>query len=112
MHYGARPNARRDAPGRCAFRRPSNQKPAVCCELAGWPRWQAEVKTMGNKSHGGSCLPKLVGAAVIADSIGWSRKHVYELAQKGQIPHFRIEGSVRFDPIKVKAWLDDHEIAA
>jgi excisionase family DNA binding protein len=70
-----------------------------------------EEATMGDKSHA-SCLPKLVGAAVIADSFGWSRKHVYDLAQKGQIPHYRFEGSVRFDPIKVKAWLDDHEIAA
>ena len=67
---------------------------------------------MGNKSHGDICLPKLVGAAVIAESTGWSRKHVYELAQKGQIPHYRIGGSVRFDPVKVKAWLDEHEIAA
>lgn len=57
-------------------------------------------------------MPKLVGAAVIAESTGWTRKHVYDLAQKGQIPHYRIGGSVRFDPIKVKAWLDEHEIAA
>lgn len=67
---------------------------------------------MGKKSHGDCCLPKLVGAAVIAESTGWTRKHVYELAQKGQIPHYRIGGSIRFDPIKVKAWLDELEIAA
>ncbi len=66
---------------------------------------------MDNKSIA-PCLPKLVGAAVIADSIGWSRKHVYELAQKGQIPHYRFAGSVRFDLNKIRSWLDDHEIAA
>jgi excisionase family DNA binding protein len=71
-----------------------------------------EEATMGDKSPGDICLPKLVGAAVIAESTGFTRKHVYELAQKGQIPHHRIGGSVRFDPIKVKAWLDAHEIAA
>jgi excisionase family DNA binding protein len=72
---------------------------------------QAKGRKMGDKPHA-SCLPKLVGASVIADSIGWSRKHVYDLAQRGQIPHHRVGSSVRFDPIKIKAWLDDHEIAA
>ena len=66
---------------------------------------------MGENSHV-SCLPKLVGAAIVADSIGWSRKHVYEMAQKGQIPHYRFEGSVRFDPIEIAEWLESHKIAA
>ena len=57
-------------------------------------------------------LPQLVGAAEIAEMTGWSRKHIYDLAKRGQIPHYRIGGSIKFDPIKVKAWLDQHEIAA
>lgn len=57
-------------------------------------------------------FPKLVGAAVIAELTGWSRKHIYDLAKRGRIPHYRIGSSVKFDLNKVKAWLDEHEIAA
>jgi excisionase family DNA binding protein len=42
----------------------------------------------------------------------WSRKHVYDLAQRGEIPHYRIGSSIRFDLVKVKAWLDEHEMVA
>jgi excisionase family DNA binding protein len=58
------------------------------------------------------CFPRLVGAAEIAVMTGWSKGYVYDLAKRGQIPHYRIGRSVRFDPEKVKAWLDEHEIAA
>jgi excisionase family DNA binding protein len=58
------------------------------------------------------CFPKLVDAAVIAELIGWSRKHIYDLAKRGRIPHYRVGSSIKFDLIKVKAWLDDHEVAA
>ncbi len=57
-------------------------------------------------------FPRLVGAAVVAGLTGWTRKHIYDLAKHGQIPHYRLGGSVRFDLVKVKAWLDQHEIAA
>jgi len=49
---------------------------------------------------------------VIADSIGWSRKQIYDLAQRGRIPHYRIEGSVRFKEDEVADWLQQHKIAA
>jgi len=58
------------------------------------------------------CLPRLVGAAEIADSIGCSSKHVYDLAKRGLICHYRFEGSVRFNPQEVAAWLQSHRIAA
>jgi excisionase family DNA binding protein len=57
-------------------------------------------------------FPHLVGAAEIAVMTGWTRKHIYDLAKRGQIPHYRVGGSIRFDPTKVMAWLDQHEIAA
>ena len=59
-----------------------------------------------------TCLPKLVNAQVIAESTGWSLKHVYRLAQQGRIPHHRIEGSIRFDPRKIAIWIESFEIAA
>ena len=58
-------------------------------------------------------LPLLVDAAAIAPHTPWTRKHIYDLAKRGHIPHYRFpDGSIAFDPIKVGAWLDDHEIAA
>jgi hypothetical protein len=57
-------------------------------------------------------LPRLVSADVIAEALDCTSKHVYDLAAKGQIPHYRINGSIRFDPIKVAIWLTEHEMAA
>ena len=59
-----------------------------------------------------ACLPRLVNAEIIAESTGWSVKHVYRLAQQRQIPHYRIHGTVRFDPQEVADWLESHRIAA
>jgi excisionase family DNA binding protein len=59
-----------------------------------------------------ACLRKLVSAEIIADSLGWSVKHVYRLAQLRQIPHYRFNGSVRFDPQEVAEWIESHRIAA
>ncbi len=59
-----------------------------------------------------TCLPKLVNAQVIAESTGWSLKHVYRLAQQGRIPHYRIEGTIRFDPIEIASWIQSFKIAA
>lgn len=55
----------------------------------------------------------LVRADAIAARTPWTTKHLYDLAKRGQIPHYRFEdGSIAFDPLKVKAWIDSHEIAA
>lgn len=59
-----------------------------------------------------ACLPQLVKADVISQSTGLSVKHVYRLAQQCQIPHYRILGSVRFNPRDFADWLDSHKIAA
>jgi excisionase family DNA binding protein len=39
-----------------------------------------------------------------------SRKHIYKLAKAGRIPHYRISGSVRFDPEAVAQWLEKRSI--
>jgi len=57
-------------------------------------------------------FPKLVGAAEVAELTGFSGKHIYDLAKRGRIPHYRIGSSIRFDLVKIRAWLDEHEIAA
>lgn len=55
----------------------------------------------------------LVRADAIAARTPWTAKHIYDLAKRGQIPHYRFEnGSIAFDPNKVKEWFDLHEMAA
>jgi len=55
-------------------------------------------------------LPHLVSASVIAEHTGWTCKHIYDLAARCLIPHYRINGSIRFDPVKIAIWLAEHEI--
>lgn len=43
---------------------------------------------------------------------GLSRSKVYLLAQRGEIPHFRHGGSVRFDRREVLDWWQRHRQAA
>lgn len=33
-------------------------------------------------------------------------KTIYQWAELGQIPHYKINGCVRFDPEEVKTWLE------
>jgi excisionase family DNA binding protein len=61
--------------------------------------------------HQSIYLPKLVGAADVAESLSTSSKHVYELAKKGIIPHYRIQGSVRFKISEVTDWIELHKAA-
>jgi len=70
-------------------------------------------KTITRSIEPTEVLPLLVRADAIAARTPWTRKHVYDLAKRRRIPHYRFEdGSVAFDPIKVKDWLDSHEVAA
>jgi excisionase family DNA binding protein len=59
-----------------------------------------------------SNLPRLVGAKEIAMALHCTAKHIYDLAKRGQVPHYRIGASVRFDPIQIAAWLETFKIAA
>jgi len=40
------------------------------------------------------------------------RNHVYDLATRGVLPSIRIGSRVRFDPAKVRAWLDAQSAVA
>lgn len=53
----------------------------------------------------------LVRADAIVARTPWTRKHLYDLAKRGRIPHYRIGGSVLFDPKEVKEWFDNHKAA-
>jgi predicted DNA-binding transcriptional regulator AlpA len=56
-------------------------------------------------------LPLLVRAHAIAARTPWTSKHIYDLAKRCRMPHYRIGGSVLFDPVEVKEWFDQHKAA-
>jgi len=55
--------------------------------------------------------PSALTAAELAALVGIGKTAIYDLAKRGGIPHFRIGGSIRFDPAKTAAWLRQHEVA-
>jgi excisionase family DNA binding protein len=44
--------------------------------------------------------------AEVARLLGVTPQHIYKMAASGNIPSFRVLGSVRFDPDEVAAWLE------
>ena len=51
-------------------------------------------------------------ASDLAELLGCSDKHIYELAKSGRMPHLRIDGMIRFDPSATAAWLRERYVAA
>jgi len=54
---------------------------------------------------------KALTVAELADDLNLSPKTIYELVSKGNIPYYRIAGSIRFDPFRIAAWLRLQEAA-
>jgi excisionase family DNA binding protein len=48
---------------------------------------------------------KALTVADVADLLQVSQRHVYKLVQTGEIPHFKIGASVRFDPCLLADWV-------
>lgn len=70
-----------------------------------------------NATAGGSDLatrierkPRALTAPELADLLGFGKTAVYDLAKRGGIPHYRVGGSIRFDPAQTAAWLREHEV--
>jgi excisionase family DNA binding protein len=54
--------------------------------------------------------PHALTAPELADLLGLGKTAIYDLAKRGGIAHYRVAGSVRFDPAKTAAWLREREI--
>ena len=50
-------------------------------------------------------------APELADLLGLGKTAIYDLAKRGGIAHYRVAGSIRFDPAKTAAWLRNREVA-
>jgi excisionase family DNA binding protein len=46
-----------------------------------------------------------LGAKDVADLLKVTPQHVYSMAARGRLPSFRVDNSVRFDPLDVVEWL-------
>jgi len=50
-------------------------------------------------------------APELAELLGLGKTAIYDLAKRGGIPHYRVAGSIRFDPATTGAWLRNREVA-
>ena len=48
---------------------------------------------------------RMISVGKLSDIIGISDKQLYAIADRGEIPHYRIGRSLRFDPAEVALWL-------
>ncbi len=48
----------------------------------------------------------LISPDELAAALKIARVTAYQWVRRGVIPHLKLEGVVRFDPIEVQAWLD------
>ena len=75
---------------------------------------QRDVVTDTNKHTAVTEIIRSKGSFWSADELSEvlciSRKHIYKLAKAGRIPHYRISGSVRFDPEAIAQWLEKRSI--
>jgi excisionase family DNA binding protein len=51
-----------------------------------------------------------ITAAELAALLHLGKTAIYDMAHRSAIPHYRISGSVRFDPHAIAEWLRDHTI--
>jgi excisionase family DNA binding protein len=49
--------------------------------------------------------------AQIAALLSVSERQVYKLVQTGEIPHFKVGASVRFDPLLISNWMEQQTAA-
>jgi len=51
---------------------------------------------------------RLLDIAAVAEQLGTSVRYIRRLVQERRIPVVRVGRLIRFDPLDLEAWLDDH----
>ena len=51
-------------------------------------------------------LAPMLMAQAVAEILAVSQHRVYELTRRGVLPHTRIGRQVRYDPERLRAWID------
>ena len=55
--------------------------------------------------HGHTGLPHLIDVATLAEHLGLTERTIRRKVAGGEIPHFKLGNSIRFDPVEIEAWL-------
>ena len=51
---------------------------------------------------------KLLPAGAVAEMLSLSRQHIYTMAASGELPSIKLRGAVRFDPVAVDRFIQEH----
>lgn len=54
---------------------------------------------------------KLIDVRTLSNMLSIKPKTIYDYVRKGRIPYFKVEGSIRFDIMEIKKWLDNKHLA-
>ena len=50
-------------------------------------------------------LPHLIDVAILAAHLGLTERTIRRKVAQGEIPHYKLGNSIRFDPVEIQAWL-------
>ena len=52
----------------------------------------------------------LIHAEELAALLGMNKDKLYRKTKAGEVPHFRVLGRVKYDPVVIAAWLEQREV--
>ena len=50
----------------------------------------------------------LIPVKDVAAELGVTKQKIYEMAATGKLPHVRVGGALRFDPVLLARWVTQH----
>ena len=62
--------------------------------------------------HGNKGLPHLIDVATLAEHLGLTERTIRRKVAAGEIPHYKLGNSIRFDPVEIEGWLQACRVAA
>ncbi len=57
-------------------------------------------------------LPHLIDVATLAQHLGVTERTIRRKVADGEIPHYKLGHSIRFDPVEIEAWLQACRVAS
>lgn len=71
-----------------------------------------DARLNGNGAdHGQRGLPHLIDVATLAEHLGLTERTIRRKVADGEIPHYKLGNSIRFDPVEIEAWLQACRVA-
>ena len=58
-----------------------------------------------------NAMTGLIHAEKLAPLLGMNKDKLYQKTKKGEVPHFRVLGRVKYDPKVIAAWLEEREVS-